>query len=72
MTESPAVFRNARYEARLALYEQRIAALEGLTAELASGLYNTFKALQALEQMLGAREDMLPGEWKPEPARRPN
>jgi hypothetical protein len=72
MTESPAVFRNARYEARLAFHEQRIAALEGINAQLCEGLNFAINALHALGATVQSRAETLPGEWKPELARRPH
>jgi hypothetical protein len=79
MTESPAVFRNARYEARLAFHEQRIAALEGRVTDLAAafaGLFQVVQGLQGSVHALGAwmqaQAETLPGEQTRREAARPN
>ncbi len=72
VTRSPAVFRNARYAARLAFHEQRIAALEGLTCQLSHALDYAIKGLESFGRTRRERDELLPGEWKPEETRRPN
>lgn len=72
ITKSTAVFRNARYEARLVLCEQRITALEGLVGEMCRSLNFAIAAVESLGGALRARDEMLPGEWKPEQPARPN